>query len=235
MFNLLQKLPRWKKRLAASDIDALVERVNVLSRIAGIGGTKVYTGPTGVHIKGGGGEGGTKAKMYEVQSAATGDGVYNCYEQLVDATDWTSTTEVDKLVDKDATSVAVFNLMENYCYTPGYSDACRVGDRFIGWSSTDDEGNVRIVGVPITGNVFRFGYTQEAAQADEQISVKLLNYKFVEVGSAFDVTCLIQGGTALNAAIPRLTLSTTIPIVNMCGYWYCTTVFQASEDCSCTP
>ena len=39
-------------------------------------------------------------KIFEVQSAAAGDGVYNCYQQKLDATDWTDTAGADKFDDK---------------------------------------------------------------------------------------------------------------------------------------
>lgn len=39
-------------------------------------------------------------KIYEVRSAAGADGVYNCYEKVIDATNWSDTSGADKLVNK---------------------------------------------------------------------------------------------------------------------------------------
>ena len=232
MFQLLKKLPRWRKKVSADDYNRLVDRINVLSKIQGVDGTQVYTGPTGVKVRGGGAGGTGQARLYEVQSAATGDAVYNCHEHEIDATDWNSTTEVDKLEEKNTTDVEVWNAISNYIYAP-WADSLIANDRMIGWQSTDDEGNKRVAGIPLIPTIVRMAYTQENAPSDQYISCKLADYRGIAAGSAFDVTCIIFNGTALNAAVPRLTSGQVIFIINMWGVWYCVTPFQASEDCGC--
>jgi hypothetical protein len=231
MLNPLRKLEFWKKHVTPKDLDELYDRVNLLSTMTGVAGTQVTTSPAGITIKGGG-QGGGRAKLYEVQSSATGDGVYNCYEQLIDATDWTSTTEVDKVVDKNTTSVEVWNAVENYIYTP-FAEALNATSRMIGWEMTDDAGNKRIVGFPVMPMMIRLAYTQEAATSDTKISVKLADFQGVASGSAFDVNCIIYNGSALNEAVPRLVVDHPIWVINIWGLWYALTIFQASEDCDC--
>lgn len=90
-------------------------------------------------------------KIFEVQSVATGDGVYNCYEQTLDATDWDDYDGDDKFDDKDTTSVEVLNLFESdpaANYTPGIGKGARLSC----WQWSDDEGNKRWVGVPLLGD-----------------------------------------------------------------------------------
>ena len=47
------------------------------------------------------------------------------------------------------------------------------------------------------------------------------------------VTCSIVNGSALNAAIPRLEVGDLIFVSYIGTTWYCTTVFQTTENCSC--
>ena len=75
--------------------------------------------------------------------------------------------------------------------------------------------------------------TQAAAGAATTISCKLLNEAEAEVGDAITVYTRICGGGNLNAAVPRLASGDYIFVTNVGGKWYCTTVFQASEDCDC--
>ena len=92
------------------------------------------------------------SKIFEVQSAATGDGVYNCYEQRLDATEWADTAGDDKLDDKDAVSVEVLNLLENDPVS-SYTPALGKYDRIRAWLINDDEGNSRWAGVPLVSAV----------------------------------------------------------------------------------
>ena len=45
------------------------------------------------------------------------------------------------------------------------------------------------------------------------------------------VTCDIVGGSALNAAIPRLAIGSVIMVWNNAGTWRSIMTFQATEDC----
>ena len=55
-----------------------------------------------------------------------------------------------------------------------------------------------------------------------------------ETGEVVDVWCSIMGAPGnLNEAIPRLEAGGLIFIIKYNGLWWCSTVFQSSEDCSC--
>lgn len=181
--------------------------------------------------------GGVDIRIFEVQSSATGDGVYNCYEETFDATDWTDTAGADRFDDKDATSVEVLNLLEHHTHAT-YARALAVGNRIAAWKMTDDENTARYVGIPIgpynEGRVM-MARTQAVAGGTLSISVKLCDQDGSEIGSAFDVACKVSGSaTGLNAAIPRLASGDYIFVTNIAGTWYCHQTFQTSEDCVCT-
>ena len=175
-------------------------------------------------------------RVFEVQSAATGDGVYNCYEQTLDATDWDDTAGDDKFDDKDATEVEVFNLLESDPEAT-YKEALAIGDRIRAWQWTDDEGESRWAGVPITGGFVRRAKTTQAAPADTKITANLIGHNGIEIesglGANIDVYCDIAGGGYLNTAAPKLTNGFPIPVYNLNGKWYCSTVFQTGEVCDC--
>ena len=185
------------------------------------------------------GGGGEAIKLFEVQSVATGDGVYNCYQQTLDATEWADVAGDDRLTDKDAVSVEVLNLLEHHVHAT-YARALATGCRIAAWRITDDEGTSRYIGIPIgpyyEGRVV-LAKTQEAASgADLNMSVKLCDQDGNEIGSAFDVICKVTGGaTHLNDVIPRFASGDPIFVTNIAGTWYCAQILQTSEDCVCTP
>ena len=96
-----------KQRDLEKTVSDLVERVNILSKISGSNGITVVKGRSGIQLLGGGVPGKTEHKIFEVQSAAAGDGVYNCYEQTLDATDWTNTSGQRKTDGKNETEIEV--------------------------------------------------------------------------------------------------------------------------------
>lgn len=116
---------------------------------------------------------GTNIWIFEVQSQATGDGVYNCYKQKLDATDWTDTSGVDKFDDKEETPVAVevLNLLESDTEST-YQPALAKYDLIVAWHIKDDEGNTRWVGIPVI-NDSRRAITTQAAPAATYITANL--------------------------------------------------------------
>ena len=178
---------------------------------------------------------GIKIKIFEVQSAAAGDGVYNCYEQTLDATDWTDTSGADKFDDKDATSVEVLNLLENDCLA-SYERMLALGDRIEAWQWIDDEGNNRWVGRPLVPSV-RLARTTQAAPAATYITCNLIkNDGETEIeaglGSGITVHCNISYGN-LNTAARRLANNDYLMVQNIAGKWWAAEGFQTSEDCDC--
>ena len=243
MFNFLQKLAGYKKPTAA-DYNKLVDRINQLSKITGSGGVSVISGPMGTNIIGGAvAASGAGIKIFEVQDQldTPADGIYKCYQQTLDATEWDDTAGDDRFDNKEEVGeevdVEVFNLFENNC-SATYKEALATGDRIAAWKWTDDEGTSRWVGVPIThGSPIRMARTTAAAGATQTIVCNLAGQDGVEItsglGSGITVGCKVSGDGNLNAAIPRLADDDDIFVVNLNGEWWCTTVFQTSEDCDC--
>jgi hypothetical protein len=63
--------------------------------------------------------------------------------------------------------------------------------------------------------------TQEAAPADNKISVKLLNKNGSPAGEAFDATCIFaDGATAANQCFPVVQTGKTVIIQQINGTWY---------------
>ena len=89
------------------------------------------------HSGGGGGR-----TVFKIYSNGTGRGVYKCKKVLFDATDWDSTSTIDKFgVVGDW--IYVFNMGENYS---AVSNLLVADDFLIAFQHTDDESNVRWIG-----------------------------------------------------------------------------------------
>ena len=176
---------------------------------------------------------GGAAKLFAVVSAGTGDGIYNCYEQKLDATDWAGTGGVSKIVNKNTTSTEVQNLAE-FDTEPEYVAQLAAGDLLLAFWHGDDESTLRWIGVPFIqgahGSGNRLAYCSEAAPASTVIAATLDH----TTGTAINVTCHIRGGTALDAALPRLVDNDPMIVTEIAGTWYCTGHFQTSEDCVCS-
>jgi len=54
-----------------------------------------------------------RAKIFTVNSNATGNGVYNCYEQDIDADKWNTSNNTDYLDNKNTDAIEVWNIDEN--------------------------------------------------------------------------------------------------------------------------
>lgn len=180
----------------------------------------------------------TDIRIVEVQNVTDlGDGVYNCYRQTLDATDWTDTAGADRFDDKDSTSVEVFNLLENHVEST-YTRGLAKGDRMYAWQWPDDEGNSRWAGTPLTPRARMFR-TTEAATGNTQITCNVLLNGGSEASESADILynvevyCRISGGSVLSSAIPRLANDEYLEAEHIRGKWWCTTVFQTSEDCDC--
>ncbi len=182
--------------------------------------------------------GDNKIRIFEVQTSATGDGVYNCFEQSLDSTEWEDTSGNDKLDNKEAsgeeTEIEILNLLENDPLAT-FAGGLRAGDRLAAWKIADDEKIQRWVGTPISvfGNV-RLAKTQVAAGSGSTIACKIVDENEVEITGPTTVNCRIAGGGGLNAATPRLPISFLIAVQNIGGKWWAVDTFQATESCICT-
>jgi len=152
----------------------------------------------------------------QVDSDATGKGFYNCYLQKYDATDWDTNT-ADQFDNIGEDTIIVANISEVGTTT---TNALVAGDFIECIKFSDDEGNTRYIGKSGENNI-KGAVTQEAAQSNLLISVKLINKSGAEVGSAFD--CLLlspDGATAANSALPRIATGKAILVTKISnGDW----------------
>lgn len=103
-------------------------------------------------------------RIFKVQSEATGDGIYNCYKQVLRGTEWDD-TDGDAKFDDDvgAGSDEVLNLEEAYPEAI-YYPALAAGDLLMASQTLDDESNYRWIGLPIIKRPVNetFGITRSA-------------------------------------------------------------------------
>jgi hypothetical protein len=175
----------------------------------------------------------TGIKIFKVQSAATGDGVYNCNEQKLDSTEWNDTAGDDKFDDKDTTEEEVLNLLENNTEAT-YKEALAKYDKIKAWKMTDDEGTSRWVGVPLVGAMVRRARTTQAAPSDTKITANLYDNTGAEItsglGSGINVYCDTNGGGNLNVSVPLLKNLQTIFVINIQGKWWCMIPFNTGQS-----
>ncbi len=227
-------------------LNELVDRVNALSNITATGSVRVIVGSAGVQLIGEKAKAvstastSTVIRIFEVQSAldTPSDGIYKCFEQTLDATEWADTAGDDKFDDKDAVEVEVLNLLESNPAAT-YAAYLSPGDRIAAWQTKDDEGTNRWIGIPIDLGRTRRARTRAAAGAATTIACNLINPRDgLEItsglGSNITVNFDVAGGGDLNSCIPRIPNDFDITVTNIEGVWYCTTIFQTSEDCVCS-
>ena len=162
--------------------------------------------------------------MFQVQSITAADGIYLCRKQTL-AGGW-GTYEFE-----------VLNLIENDTIT-AYTPMLAFEDRIAAWEMADENGAERWVGVPIVPSV-RMARVTEASPNSQQITCNLIaNDGETEItsglGSAIEVFCKITEDVNLNAAVPRFKDNDYLFVQNISGKWWCTQLFQASENCICS-
>jgi len=183
--------------------------------------------------------GGADIRIFEVQSAGGGDGLYDCYEQKLLASAWDDTDGDDKFTEKDETpeAVVVLNLIENDPVSD-YVPALGKYDRISAWQMADSGNTQRWVGRPLTSPVRRFK-TTESATANDHITCDMVLNNGVEaaegeLGYHVEVYCDIYNGTALNTAATRLQSGKYLYAELIDGKWRCVALFDTdTEECDC--
>lgn len=221
-------------RESASDHN---KAMNLLSSIAGSMRANAFVSSGGVLIRNAPniGDAVSAFKIFAVDSSATatGDGIYDCFEQKLLDAEWDDTAGDIKFSDKDAVKIEVLNLAEGdpeATYLPHLVE----NDLIMAYQMTDDEGAKRWVGVPFQiGNADRIrrAYCSGPAGAGKTIDANLDSTSGTLLTGPATVNCNISGGANLNAAVPRLEDEDEILITKIGGKWYCLTVFQASQEC----
>ncbi len=205
-----------KDKLSAKEYNQLVD---LTSKMARSDIANSFADSSGFSKRDSGTGSAMRPKLFEVQSEATGDGIYNCYEQIIDATDWTAQSSQDKLYTLSSINVEVFNLLENFpesVYTAGLNEH----DKLIAWQKTDDEGNTRWIGIPVGWGDVRQARTQEASPAATYIACKIFNNNGVLDSTVVSVYCNVIGGGTLADATPPLASGDDIHVTNIQGKWW---------------
>ena len=174
-------------------------------------------------------EGGIGAIM-EVQSAATGDGIYSCKKQVLDATEWADTAGDDKFDDDtiDTNSYEVLNLRENDPVS-SYTAALGLYDRIVAWEEEDDEQNKRWVGVPLVSGPRGVRATEDAPNATS-ITCNLILNNNVEAGSGelgYNIEVYNAKALNLDEALPRIKDDDDMMAENIGGKWFFANSFSA--------
>ena len=175
----------------------------------------------------------TKPTLFRVISVAAGDGVYNCYEQTLDATEWADTAGDSKVDDKDAVSVEVLNLAE-FDPEATYVAHLAANDLIVAWQKVDDEANARWFGLPLrqaNADRPRIAYCKDDAGAAATIDCYL---DTDGTGTEITVNCNISGPlNVLNEATRRLEDGDSLLVTKVGASWYAIEGFMITEDCDC--
>lgn len=218
-------------RVSASDLNARGDLLSKIARSLNANGIMDSTGfltrsPTTTTK-------GITLKLFRVLTEADGDGIYNCWAQTLDATDWTDASGARKLDDKDDIYVEVFNLAE-FGPEATYVAHLVVGDRIVAWKMTDDESISRWVGIPIkryNSDRPRMAYCKDDAGASNKIDCYL---DTDATGTVIEVNCNISG--ALNTLVTssrRLEDGDGLLVTKIQGTWWAIEGFMTVKVCDC--
>lgn len=180
--------------------------------------------------------GGTNIKIFKVHSLATGDGIYNCYEQVIVDADWNNTGGAAKIWDKDEEPVAVEVLnLDEYNPNAGQHNLIE-GDVIVACYKVDDAGVGRWVGLPaISGGGIHKAYCKTNAlesstivcYLDEDLESPPQDPPPEEI----TVHCLIFAATVLSECFPPLSQHDLINVYYIDEEWWCNGWFSGYIDC----
>ena len=193
-----------------------------------------FTDSTGFHTRRTPESSKFRATIFKVYAEGTGDGIYDCHLQVLDATEWDDEAGTNKLIDLEGTpvDVEVLNLAE-FDPEPTYVSHLKANDLILAWKFTDDEGNIRWIGVPFrqaNADRPRIAYCKTDAGAGTTIVCYL---DTDGTGTEITVNCSIMNGTDLNAAVPRLEDGGVLLVTKVGDTWWAIHPFNGSEDCEC--
>jgi len=164
-----------------------------------------------------------KIKIFEVQSEATGDGLYTCREEKLLSAKWANETGDDKFAEKNTDEYTVLNLMEHEPESE-YVPHLAAGDLIKAFQIRDDEGELQWVGEPLrVGDRTRIAYCKDDAGLGDTIDCYLdKDTTGTEITVHFHVS---QGGGDLSGAGARLKDGDPILVQRIFdgtnNYWYC--------------
>lgn len=215
-----------------SDLNKKVHRLGQIARQERLRSPAAAQNTKATRHGGGSGDGDGDGRIFEVQDKAdTGYGLYKCYEQKLDATNWDDETGEDEFADKDTTEVEVLNLLENDPIADAIP-ALGKYDRLRAWTVTDDEDNSRWVGIPLTPQLREVKATQAAQSEKNYVACNLVlndgaEADSGELGEAIDVYGRINGaGTDLSICQPGIASGDTRLAQCIQGKWWFYGAFQ---------
>ena len=113
------KLPRLthKSQVNTRRLNDIIDRLNSLGQITGGNGIQIAQSNQGVRVWQADSKNKGRPTIFSVYSNADGNGLYNCYKQIIDNGDWDSTSTTDILDNFNTDAIKVFNLGENEVIT----------------------------------------------------------------------------------------------------------------------
>jgi hypothetical protein len=170
---------------------------------------------------------GIDIRIFKVHENATGDAIYNCYEQLVVDADWDDINGAVKIWDKDEEpeAVEVLNLNE---HNPNAGQHRLVeGDILVAYHKIDDKGTMRWFGISVEDELHK-AYCKTAAPADSKITCYL---DIDETGNEIEVNCQIFAASVLSECYPFLNQHDPIDVYYVDGGWWCDWWFNGYIEC----
>lgn len=182
---------------------------------------------------------GAELRIFEAQEAATGDGVYKCFQQSLNTDNWDDVAGADKFTDTNETEIEVLNLLENdpiHSATAAldYQRALGLYDRIAARQLS-----AKWVGIPLSSAIRQVKATEDAPDAlpsASGVTCNLLLNNGVEaavdeLGYHIEVFARISGGVKYNECLPRIVSGDWMTAYNEQGKWWFTDTFEASLEC----
>lgn len=177
-------------------------------------------------------------KIFMVQSEATGDSLYNCYEQILDGNEWDGTDGTIKIVDKNTNNFIILNLAE-YDPDAAYVAQLSAGDLLAAWQVYDNKNTKQWVGIPLkevpdAGVIRRAKIQISGGVGNTYLTCKLLDSDGNETGDDIDVYPVEHlGSNNLNDDVwPDFSEADDISCFkDLNGTWYTTFIFDDTTAC----
>lgn len=175
---------------------------------------------------------GKKCKILEVQSSATGYGMYNCREEIIDKTYLADETGAVKTRQLSTDAYLVMNLKESDPVAGSYP-ALALYDLLLSWQKIDDEGYLRWVGIPAMNDV-RWVRTTEVTPATQNITCNIMHRDGGEAGAGelgynIEVYADLASGINLDDVVPQLKNGEWYPAHCVQGKWWFLQHFDLSN------
>jgi hypothetical protein len=166
----------------------------------------------------------TKGFIAGMQITTSGTSNNNGTDLITSVTETTLTvsTSLTAEADQDATIVGKLQVMNGKETGTTTTNELVVGDRIKCWYFTDDEGNRRLIGESMEGDL-RLARVETTPTTGLNLSVKLYKRNgSTQVGSAFNCLLMeVDGATNANSSLPRIVSTNKVLVWKApSGVWY---------------